>query len=141
MTYWTYEQWKWETYSPDPAEMPEAEAELRALADAYDPCVLDCRETYNGFSVLVIDRSGGLANFRVNVQLLDGLSMLWDDLDLSATWRCATRWRLLETGDENIEQKTFDAVVAYVEETGLFRRLPDGSWEETNPRKRPRRPF
>lgn len=130
----SYCEREWAMVYPNPAERAEAEEEMNARSDAYDPCGVDYYEEYGVFSILVLDQSRGVDGFWVDVRLVEGeLSKAWKNSDMYEAMRDGDWWYVLEMGDENIVQKAFNAAETYAEEQGLIYRLPDGTWAEAEP--------
>ncbi len=128
----TYFWREWEEYFPDEDERAEAQERMKAEAEEYDPVGVEYDgEPGDGFSIKVIDRSGGVNDFWIDLWLSHGdIEMDWNDV---VYYRHYQGWYILEQGEELIAEKAFDAACEYAEGLGLIVKLPNGDWRYANP--------
>ncbi len=125
---------EWEEFYPDPEERAEAEEDMKTLAENYDPRGVDYDgEPGDGFSIKVIDQSGGVSDFWIDLWLqMNDICMDWNDIVINTHFSDG-QWYLLQQGDETIAEMAFDAACEYAEKLGLIVQLPNGDWRYANP--------
>lgn len=127
---WCWREWR--EYYPDEDERAEAYERMKAEAEEYDPVAVKYDgEPGEGFSIMVIDRSGGVSDFWIDLWLEDGdVEQDWNDIVRDRYYQA---WYILEQGEELIAEKAFDAAFGYAMNLGLIVQLPNGDWRYANP--------
>lgn len=129
-----YSKKVWAEFYPDPEERAEAEEEMKTLAENYNPCAVDYDgEPGDGFSIKVIDQSGGVNDFWIDLWLdRQDVCMWWNDIVINTRFSDG-QWRVLQQRDETIWDKAFETTFEYAKKLGLIVQLPNGDWRYANP--------